>query len=72
MLGVFLLCLRQSEYVLSKYCVDGNPPFQARVIDSMLLLLATVKTWVSEEGMWSSVATDLCCHSFALCLEDTD
>lgn len=50
MLGVFLLCLRQSEYVLSKYGINGNPAVQARVTDSTLLLLATVKTWVSEEG----------------------
>lgn len=53
MLGAFLLCLRQSEYVLSKYCIDGNPPVQATVTDSRLFLLATVKTRVSEEGMWS-------------------
>lgn len=72
MLGAFLLCLRQSEYVLSKYCIDGNPPVQTTVTDSRLFLLATVKTRVSEEGMWSSVATHLCYHSFALCLEDTD
>lgn len=43
MLGAFLLCLRQNEYVLSKYRIDGNPTVQATVTDSRLLLLATVK-----------------------------